>query len=185
MSVVTQLEMYFNASGACRPLSRNRRYTGTGSPFLKLSMIMYSIARLSLVAFEPSRTSANEAGAAGQEERQLGEQNQDEQTDEQRDQVRPVRLEVAPDGNIRETQGHEEPDADRRQEETDPDGGGEHGREVDGMDADLLGDREHDRNEHHRGRQPLEHHAEEHHEHRHRDQEKPRRAIEGLQELAE
>ena len=92
---------------------------------------------------------------------------------------------MAPHRDVGEAQGHEKPDADRRQEEADADGGGEHGREVHGVDADLLGDREHDGDEDNRRGQTFQHHAEEHDEYRHRDEKQPRRAVERPQHFAE
>src|SRR2546428_14149986 len=85
--------------------------------------------------------SAYEASASRQEERQLGEEDQNQEADEERDEIRPVRAEVAPHRDVGEAQGHEKTNAHRRPKETDADGGREHGGEVEGGDAGLPGDR--------------------------------------------
>src|SRR5687767_915200 len=128
---------------------------------------------------------ADETGAPRQEQADLRPDDEDHEADQQRGEIRPVRLEVLSHRDVAEAQGHEQTDPDGRQEEPDADGGREHDVEVDRMDADLLGNGKHHRHEHHRRRQALQHHAEEDDDHGDREQEERRRALEREQDLAE
>ena len=112
--------------------------TGRSGPGFDEWLVLYRSPQRGTIG---STGSANRPRLAGQEERDLGKQDEEHEADEQRQEVGPVRLEVLPDGDVGEAQRHQEPHADGRQEETDAHRGGEHDVEVDRVNADLLGDR--------------------------------------------
>ena len=93
--------------------------------------------------------------------------------------MRPARREVG------ELQRHQQAHAHRRQKQADAHGRRLHDIEVDGVDAHPLRDREYDGDQHHGGRQALEHHAEHHGDERGAEQEQPVVILERLEHLAE
>src|SRR5689334_10057016 len=71
----------------------------------------------------PAPMLSNKAGAAGYRQRQLGQTDDQQQADQQCQHVRPVIGRVLRDRYLGKAERHQQPNAHRRQEETDADGG--------------------------------------------------------------
>ena len=109
----------------------------------------------------------------------------EQQPGKQREHIGHVSAELLPDTQIGEAQRHQQPDAHRRQEQPDADGGRLHDVEVDRVDTHGLREWEHHGDQHNRGRQPLEQHAEQAAQDSGADQEQPGMRLERREDFPE